>query len=338
MRTVFLSLVCSVLISWTAAAYGCESEEQAQPEPTAELQEPAFAPEPTATATATPTPIPIPTFTPTVVPTETATPVPTATPPPTSTPISQPTATPTPTATLTPTPEPPTPTPTPEPAATPQPVSDDQIRSSLVTVTASDSQYIYYGTGIIVVSGGSKFIVTSYHVVEPCIPKQTIHIERSDWDTDPISVQCVARNSTNDVAVLIPRRERDAQTLGDGIPLALSDELGDTAQPFVYRRGTHVAHAIATRIDGRVYMEGRVAMVEFDLGEETVDLRCYWCAQTETEWSFYKTTVQGGDSGSPFVDQYGHLVGIVTGGWDSYRLVIATPVSVIRQLIDTVDD
>ncbi len=334
MRTVFLLLVCFVLIFWTAAAYGCESEEQVQADPTAELQEPAFAPEPTATATATPTPIP--TFTPTIVPTETATPVPTATPPPTSTPIPQPTATPTPTATLTPTPEPPTPTP--EPTATPQPVSDEQIRSSLVTVTRSDSQYIYTGTGIVVVNGGSKFIVTSYHVVEPCIPKQTIHIERSDWAAEPISVQCVAKNSTNDVAVLIPRRERDAQILGDGIPLALSDELGDTAQPFVYRRGTHVAHAIATRIDGRVYMEGRVAMVEFDLGEETVDLRCYWCAQTETVWSFYRTTIQGGDSGSPFVDQYGHLVGIATGVWSHYRLAVVTPVSVIRQLIDTVGD
>ena len=230
------------------------------------------------------------------------------------------------------------PPPTSEPTATPEPVSDEQIRSSLVTVTTSDSRYINYGTGIIVVSGESKFIVTSYHVVEPCVPKQTIHIERSDWDTEPISVQCVAKNSTNDVALLIPRRERDAHILGDGIPLALSDELGDTAQPFVYRRGTHVAHAVATRIDGRVYMDGSVAMVEFDLGEESVDLRCYWCAQTETVWSFYKTTVNPGDSGSPFVDQYGHLVGILSGGWDSYRLVIVTPVSAIRQLIDTVGD
>lgn len=188
------------------------------------------------------------------------------------------------------------------------------------------------------VSGGSKFIITSYHVVEPCIPKQAIYIERSDWDTESISVQCVARNSTNDVAVLIPRRARDAHILGDGIPLALSDELGDTAQPFVYRRGTHVAHAPATKIDGHVYMEGRVAMVEFDLGEETVHLRCYWCAQTETVWSFYRTTIQGGDSGSPFVDQYGHLVGIATGVWSHYRLAVVTPVSVIRQLIDTVGD
>ncbi len=205
-----------------------------------------------------------------------------------------------------------------------------------MTVTRSDSQYIYYGTGIVVTSGGSKFIITSYHVVEPCIPKQAIYIERSDWDTESISVQCVARNRTNDVAVLILRRESDAETLGDGIPLALSDELGDTAQPFVYRRGTHISHAIATRIDGRVYMDGRRAMVEFDLGEETVDLLCYWCAQTETVWSFYKTTLQPGDSGSPFVDEYGHLVGIATGVWDYYRVAIVTPVSVIRQLIDTV--
>lgn len=187
-------------------------------------------------------------------------------------------------------------------------------------------------------SGGSKFIVTSYHVVEPCVPKQTIYIERSDWTTESISVQCVARNRTNDVALLVPRREDDTQTLGDGIPLALSDELGETAKPFVYRSGTHVAHAVATRIDGRIYMDGRIAMVEFDLGEESVDLRCYWCAQTETVWSFYRTTIQGGDSGSPFVDQYGHLVGIATGVWDHYRLAIVTPVSVIRQLIDTVGD
>ncbi len=188
------------------------------------------------------------------------------------------------------------------------------------------------------VSGEFRFVVTAYHVVEPCTPKQTIHLERPDWPTESISVQCVARNRANDVAILIPRRESDVQALAGGIPLAQTDELGDTAQPFVYRRGAHVSYALATRVDGRTYLDGSRAMVEFQLDDETVDLACYWCAQEDTTWSFYRTNVLAGDSGSPFVDEYGHLVGIMVGVWEHFRVVIVTPVSVIRQLIHSIDE
>ena len=288
--------------------------------PTSVPVDPATAaPEPTHTALSTATPTPVP---------------PTPTPePPTPTP-EPPTPTPEP---PTPTPEPPTPTPEP-PTPTPEAITDQQIRSSLVTVTTRVGNYIHYGTGIVVVSEESLFVVTAYHVVEPCIPKQTIHIERPDWPTESISVQCVARSRTNDVAILVPRRESDAEAISSGIPLALTDELGDTAQPFVYRRGSHVSYALAARVDGRTYLDGSRAMVEFQLDDETVDLACYWCAQEGTTWSFYRTSILAGDSGSPFVDQYGHLVGIMIGAWEHFRVVIVTPISVIRQLIDTVDE
>lgn len=173
----------------------------------------------------------------------------------------------------------------------------ESVSPSVVTVTAISSDGIGQGSGFFVNDGST--VITNYHVVENAHTALITLSNKEKYSVEKI----IGYDKSRDIAILKTSCQK-------GVPLNLSSSTVKTGEK-VYSIGT------ASGLSGSL-SEGIISTAERDIGG----------------LPYIQTTVAvtHGNSGCPLINEYGDVVGIVSGGVGegSLELNFAIPIESVN--------
>ena len=170
---------------------------------------------------------------------------------------------------------------------------------------------------------GERFTLTNRHCCEVMSPKTKNNLKKRKYfggntEGELVTVgdtlrEIIKLDTKHDLCVIEPDLSRPALTL------ATSYSITDKVTIIGHPRGMP-----------QTIRHGRI----IDVGSEIF----YWVNSThKLPWLFVTTTGYGGNSGSPLINSYGNLVGVIFMGWRTFHTEMgAVPLEDVKDFLDRV--